>query len=286
MADYLETYAAEFDLPVRTGVRVERLARNGRGFVLAAGDRRFEADNVVVAIGRLPRPSECPAFASELDPAIVQLALDRLPQPVAAAGGRRPRRRRRQLRRRDRPRSRRPSHPPGCPGGRRPASRSASRPARSPAGPAGLVRLPSHVLTVNTPIGRKIRPRAIRPRQRRSYGSSAKDLARAGVERVPRTVGVRDGRRCSRTAGCSRWRTSSGAPGSAPDFSWIDLPDLRRRRGAGARPRGRGESEPGLYFVGRFFLTRLTSALLGGVGRDAEHVARQIASRVQASVSS
>jgi cation diffusion facilitator CzcD-associated flavoprotein CzcO len=29
MADYLEAYAARFELPVRTGVRVDRLARNG-----------------------------------------------------------------------------------------------------------------------------------------------------------------------------------------------------------------------------------------------------------------
>jgi len=39
------------------------------------------------------------------------------------------------------------------------------------------------------------------------------------------------------------------------------------------------ESEPGLYFVGIYFLYALSSVLIGGVGRDAEHVARQIASR-------
>jgi putative flavoprotein involved in K+ transport len=37
---------------------------------------------------------------------------------------------------------------------------------------------------------------------------------------------------------------------------------------------------PGLYFVGLFFLHSLTSSLVGGVGRDAEHVAKHLTARV------
>src|SRR5215217_471071 len=44
MADYLESYAARFDLPVRTGVKVEGLSREGDGYFVASGDRRFEAE--------------------------------------------------------------------------------------------------------------------------------------------------------------------------------------------------------------------------------------------------
>ena len=40
--------------------------------------------------------------------------------------------------------------------------------------------------------------------------------------------------------------------------------------------RGIVESEPGLYFIGMYFLYALSSVLIGGVGRDAEHVARHI----------
>src|SRR3970282_230045 len=71
-ADYLERYAKEFDLPVRTGVRVERLARNGQRFVATGGDHNLEADNVVVAMSSWQQP-RVPEFASELDPGIVQL---------------------------------------------------------------------------------------------------------------------------------------------------------------------------------------------------------------------
>jgi putative flavoprotein involved in K+ transport len=42
--------------------------------------------------------------------------------------------------------------------------------------------------------------------------------------------------------------------------------------------RGIVKSEPGLYFVGLFFLHAVASALVGGVGRDAEHVVKDIAS--------
>ena len=43
--------------------------------------------------------------------------------------------------------------------------------------------------------------------------------------------------------------------------------------------RGVVSSEPGLYFVGLDFLYAMASQLVGGAGRDAEHVAKHIASR-------
>src|SRR4051812_4815258 len=72
MADYLETYAARFELPVLTGVTVTRLGRIGERFVIEAGQRRFEAEQVVVAMSDYQR-GNIPAFARQLDPTIVQL---------------------------------------------------------------------------------------------------------------------------------------------------------------------------------------------------------------------
>src|SRR5262245_49336080 len=72
MADYLEAYAARFSLPVRTGVRVERVSRMGDGSLLvSAGHRHFHARHVVVAMADFQRP-RIPAFAAELDGSIVQ----------------------------------------------------------------------------------------------------------------------------------------------------------------------------------------------------------------------
>src|SRR5262249_15384018 len=72
MADYLESYATRFALPVRSGVKVDRLWREGDHFRLTAGDRTFEADNVVVARADYQQPRS-PAFASELAPELVQM---------------------------------------------------------------------------------------------------------------------------------------------------------------------------------------------------------------------
>src|SRR5262249_5863634 len=44
MADYLGAYARQFQLPVLSGVRVERLTRAGNRYRLDAGTQRFEAD--------------------------------------------------------------------------------------------------------------------------------------------------------------------------------------------------------------------------------------------------
>src|SRR5688572_460320 len=51
IADYLESYARRFELPVRTGVAVERLSKVDGRFVVSAGSLSYEADNVIVATG-------------------------------------------------------------------------------------------------------------------------------------------------------------------------------------------------------------------------------------------
>ena len=72
MADYLESYAAHFGLPVQTGTVVNRLSREGDRYVVTAGERRFEAKQVVVAMATYQR-RRIPDFAHELDPGITQL---------------------------------------------------------------------------------------------------------------------------------------------------------------------------------------------------------------------
>ena len=72
MGDFLETYAARFSLPVRTGVKVETLTRENTKVVVATNTGRFEADNVVVAMSSYQTP-RVPEFARELSPDIRQL---------------------------------------------------------------------------------------------------------------------------------------------------------------------------------------------------------------------
>ena len=278
VADFLEAYAARFDLPVRNGVRVDRLARDGGRFLVTAGDRRWEADQVVVATGAYHRP-RIPAFASELDPGIVQLDTTRYRHPsqlrpggvlVVGAGnsgaeiayevsG---------------------AHPTWLSGpdtGHIPV-RTGSRLDRLLTPPFWW--FVSRVLTVDTLVGRKVRPKALvtpAPLER----VRPKELAAAGVERVPRTVGVRDGLPLLEDGRVLEAANLIWCAGSRPDFGWVDLP-VFDQDGLPRHDRGVVASQPGLYFVGLFFLSAISSALIGGVGRDAEHVVAQIASRTPA----
>jgi putative flavoprotein involved in K+ transport len=72
MAAYMESYAQHFRLPVQTGVKVDRLCRDGNRFVMTAGERRFQSEHVVVAMANYQTP-RLPAFATNIDPSIRQL---------------------------------------------------------------------------------------------------------------------------------------------------------------------------------------------------------------------
>jgi putative flavoprotein involved in K+ transport len=278
MADFLEAYAARFQLPVRGGVRVDRLARRDGRFLVTAGDHRFEADNVVVASGAYHSP-RVPAFAAELDPAILQLHSSGYRRPsqlreggvlvvgaansgaeiaVEVAG----------------------SHPTRL-SGRHPGS----EPTRAGSRLDRLLTPPfwffiSRVLTVDTRIGRRLRPRLIgagTPLAR----VRTRDIAAAGIERVPRTVGARDGLPLLDDGRVLEVANVVWCTGFRPDFSWIDLPVLD----ADGEPRhdhGVVASQPCLYLVGRFFLTSVASSLVGGVGHDAGQVVAQLAARIPA----
>jgi putative flavoprotein involved in K+ transport len=275
VADYLEAYAARFELPVRTGVRVHRLSRDRDRYVVAAGDRRFQADHVVVATGAYQRP-RIPAFAAELDPGILQLDPYRYRDPSQLPGGgvlvvgagnsgaeiafevs-----------------STHPIWLSGPDTGHIPV-RTGSRWDRLLTPPVWW--FASQVLTVQNPIGRKVRPRALTttaPLER----VRPKELAATGVERVPRTIGVRDGFPLLEDGRVMDVATVLWCTGFRPDFSFIDLP-VFDQDGAPAHHRGVVELQPGLYFLGLWFLSAFTSSLLGGVGRDAEHIAEHIGAR-------
>lgn len=65
--------------------------------------------------------------------------------------------------------------------------------------------------------------------------------------------------------------------GYRPAFDWVHL-EAFDQEGQPIHERGI-TAEPGLYFIGLFFLTSAASSLVGGVGRDAEYIARHIATR-------
>jgi putative flavoprotein involved in K+ transport len=278
MADYLEAYAKRFDLPVQTGVRVDGLSRQGDRFVVTAGERRFEADQVVVAMANYQVP-RVPPFAPELDRRIVQLhSLEyRNPSQLRAGGvlvvgvGNSGADIALEVVR---------SHPTWLAG-----KESGHLPFRIEGLVARhllvrLVRFVGHrVLTLGTPIGRKFRPQLLR-RAAPLIRVRPEDLVAAGVTRVPRVTGVREGRPLLADDTVLDVANVIWSTGFEPGFSWIHLP-VFTAAGEPLHERGIAVSEPGLYFVGLHFLYAMTSDTVNGVGRDAERIVAAIQARTR-----
>jgi putative flavoprotein involved in K+ transport len=273
LADYLEAYAARFELPVRAGIGVDRLSKANGRFVVSAGEHRLEAENVVVATGAHQIP-KVPAFAPQLDRGIVQLHSSEYRNPsqlqegdvLLVGAGNSGAEIAAELSRRHR------TWLAGPKTGEVPV-RHGSLPARF--GFRAIRFFGHHVLRVDTRIGRKLGPKLI------SKGdplirTKLKDLVAAGVERVPRVVGVRDGLPMLEDDRVLDVANVVWCTGFQTDFRWIDLP-VFDDDGQPQHYRGVVESEPGLYFLGLLFLYSLSSDVLPNGGRDAEYIAKHIA---------
>jgi putative flavoprotein involved in K+ transport len=278
MANYLEAYVERFRLPVRTGTRVTRLLRSGDRYLVDAGGARFEADNVVIAMSNFQKP-RMPAFATELDPSIIQMhSADYRNLSQLRAGG------------------------VLVVGAANSGAEIAIETVRGGhetwlsgpdvgavpfqfdgfLGQAVLTRLLfrvmfHRVMTLGTPIGRKVRPKLLH-HAAPLIRTKPNDLAAAGVQRVARTTGVRDGRPVLADGRVVDAENVVWCTGYHPGFSWIDLP-VFDEDGEPRQDRGVVRGEPGLYFVGLHFLYAMSSTMIHGVGRDADYVANAIARR-------
>ncbi|HJV98533.1 MAG TPA: NAD(P)-binding domain-containing protein [Arthrobacter sp.] len=272
LAGYLEGYAARFDLPVLHGVRVERLWREADRYIAAANGRRWEAHNVVVATGTTQAP-RVPGFAAKLAPSVVQLHSSEYRNP-------------RQLQ--DGPvlvvglgnsgaeiglevSRTRPTLVAGTPTAELPVrhGRTAARYAFPVVRFLGL-----HVLTLNTPIGRKVAP-VFKAHAEPLIRTKTKHLAAAGVRLVPRVAGVDSGMPV--LADGTRVEVSNvvWCTGFKDDFGWID-PEMLDGGALPRQWRGAALDSPGLFFLGQRFQYSEVSDTLPGISRDARYLAGKI----------
>ncbi|MEN4041716.1 MAG: NAD(P)-binding domain-containing protein [Anaerolineaceae bacterium] len=271
VADYLEAYAGRFKLPVQHGVKVEALTRNDQGYRLTTGAGSFHARNVIVATGPYQKPYT-PAFAGQLDPAILQMHSSAYRNPgqmpaqniIVVGAGNSGAEIALELAR----------------AGKRVwlAGRDVGR---IPADKVGRVLggrpywwFISRVLSVDSPIGRKMKSMVF------YHGApliraSRQELVKAGVESAARVSGVLSGKPQFEDGSSLPAEAVIWATGFRPDYRWIDLP-VFDDHGYPRHRRGIVQDAPGLYFVGLHFQTALSSALLGGVGAEARHIVQQI----------
>jgi putative flavoprotein involved in K+ transport len=277
VADYLETYARHFDLPVQLDTRVTALDPAPEdGYVVTTDRGTWRCDNVVVATGTFGRTPSIPRIAAELDAGILQLHSSQYRRPGQLRAG-----------------------PVLVVGASHSGTDIAYEVADThPTLLAGRdcgqipLRLDSrrmhvvfpflvfawkHVVTRRTPIGRKEMP-LVRFHGGPMLRVKRSDLEARGVERVTgRVEEVAAGRPV--VGGVPREVTNVvWATGFRQVFDWIHLPVLDEQ-GWPRETRGVVPQAPGLFFCGLSFQYAFSSMLLPGVGRDAAFVADRILAR-------
>jgi putative flavoprotein involved in K+ transport len=275
VADYLQAYAAAFDLPVRLDARVARLSQTDDGFEVRTDKDTFNARQVVVATGPFQVPFVLPP-AGKLDASVTQVhsADYRNPQalpegPVLVVGG-------------------------GNSGFQVAEELAATRQvdlsiaASYPMLPqrlAGrdlfwwLTRLRLMRVTTSSRLGRRVAGRG-----EFIIGTNRRRLERKGVRFRPRLVDA-EGRTVHfadhsllEDVGVVVWAT-----GYRSDYAWIQIPGVVRE---GHVVHHRGVTEvPGLYFLGLSWQHTRGSALLGFVNDDAAYLADRIATGHRAAAS-
>lgn len=274
VADFLEAYAAEMELPVRSGVRVHGVERNSDGrFHVSTSAVSFSADQVIVAMADYQKP-KVPVFADQLSTDILQMhsseyrnAGELRPGGVLVVG----------------------YGNSGSDIAFDVAKTHETTIAGNP-GPAIPFRLEGwfgrhagtrlvrfamvKVLSTSTPMGRRARPRMLAAPKPPLVRVRPKELDGAGVTHVGRITDVEHGLPVAADGTVLEIENVIWCTGYRPGFDWIHL-DVFDEQGRPEHARGI-TAEPGLYFLGLFFLHSVWSETITGVQPDARHVVRHV----------
>ena len=265
VVDYLESYAATFELPVQLNSAVQSVASGDDAFILNLGARTLQADQVVVATGPFQVPN-VPAFAAGISSDVVQMH---------STGYRRPS---------DVPKGTAVVVGGGNTGFQIAKELSATHSVHLAIG-SRQTPLPQRLLgrdlfwwlsktglikkTVDSRIGRRARDRDT------LIGSSTRDVKRHGVQVKPRLVGASGGAVKFEDGSELEIDAVIWATGYRTEHSWMDVPVFDQ---TGRVLHRRGVTEyPGLYFLGLTWQHTRGSALLGWVKDDAAFISERIA---------
>ena len=268
MTDYLRAYARHVALPVRTGVDVRRLAREGATYCAETSAGVVRARQVVLATGPFSRP-HVPALAQDLSADVVQLHSQDYRSPADVPAG-----------------------DVLVVGGGNSAAQLAVELARTHrvtvAAPRPPWYLPVRLLGVDlywwtwltgvldSPSGSRT-SRYVRQRGDAIVGTQLRDLERTGAVRVvPHRVVAARGREVQLADGTGLpVSTVLWCTGYRPDTAWVDVPGATGPDGAPLHSAG-ASPVPGLHWVGLPWQTRLSSSIIYGVDRDARQTAERI----------
>ncbi|HRQ77100.1 MAG TPA: NAD(P)/FAD-dependent oxidoreductase [Gemmatimonadaceae bacterium] len=271
VADYLQAYAAAFNLPIGLDESVRSLRQIREfDFLIETDFARYRARQVVIASGAF-HGAYVPPLAATVAPQVRQLHASSYRNPRELPEGR-----------------------VLVVGGGNSGVQIAeeltqthdvifavgTRPPRLPARVLGksifwwLDRSGALGVPADSRMGRQARK--VEFLIGRGFGHAA----RSGARIVPRIVGVRDGMPCDADGERHDVASIVWATGFRPTYPWVDLP-VFDRNGAPRHRRG-VTAVPGAYFLGLPWLHSRGSALLGWVAKDAAYLAQHIISALPA----
>ncbi|KAB7704371.1 SidA/IucD/PvdA family monooxygenase [Bacillus aerolatus] len=270
IANYLKRYAENFQLPIQLQTGVTRVHKKNNDFYVETNRGEFKAANVVIATGPFQKP-RIPDFAKNLSPNIVQLHSSQYKRPtdlqignVLVVGG-------------------------GNSGAQIAVELSKERQTYLSVSQkmkflplkigkksvfwwldkVGILKA-SH----NSWIGRKVQ--AIGDT---IFGSELKEAIGNGrITLKERTVHSNETVLQFKDKSILEAQNIIWATGFISDYSWLDIEGVLNDIGKPIHNRGK-TSVPGLYFLGLPWQHRRGSALLQGVGDDAQYVMQHIQTR-------
>jgi putative flavoprotein involved in K+ transport len=267
LADYLQTYADHFALPIQMDTRVVDMQKHAETFVLHTTQGTYQAATVIVATGPFHHP-RIPAFASALSPQVEQLhsASYRNPSQI-------------------------PPGPVLLVGAGDSGAHIAAELAH--AHPVSLAAAHPLYFVPLTLLGKSLfwyldRLHLLEVDGTRSLGAWLKaqpepvldmELKQALRERQvqirPRATSAQGNVVQFADGSQTQVRTVIWATGFRQDFSWIHMPAVA---GECSQPREQQElsSTPGLFFLGFPWQPSRGSALVGWVGKDAGRLAARL----------
>jgi putative flavoprotein involved in K+ transport len=272
VANFLESYASDFKLPVLSQTKVTGLVKMEDGYEITTTRGAFTCGSVVVATGSYNAP-KLPVFAQKLHPEILQLHSSAYRRPadlpegdilVVGAGT----------------------------SGLQIAKDVASPQRKTYVAGNPPFKIPSFILkyfgrqfiwamnnimTIKTKPGRKAEYsikhlHAAAP----LVNISLKDVELSGVRHVARIRDVVNGYPVLEDGTVMKVATVIWCTGYSYDFSWINLNDITDDDGFPYTYRGVSKTHKGLYFMGSIFQYALTSSWINGVGRDAQYISDYI----------
>ncbi|MFK2826723.1 NAD(P)/FAD-dependent oxidoreductase [Bacillus sp. B190/17] len=270
IANYLKVYAESFQLPIQLKTEVTRVQKKDSAFYIETNWGEFQAANVIIATGPFQKP-RVPDFANVLSPDILQLHSSQYKNPahlqsgnVLVVGG-------------------------GNSGAQIAVELSQERETYLSVSQkikflplkignksifwwfdqAGILKA-SH----DSWIGRKIQEKGDP-----IFGSELKKAIQNGhIILKNRTVHSRETVIHFEDKSTLKVQNIIWATGFISDYSWLNIEGVLNNIGKPIHHRGQTEI-PGLYFLGLPWQHRRGSALLQGVGEDAQSIMRHIQTR-------